>query len=71
MGAVQPRPSLHAACTAFGVPSLKSADMHGYAVAEAYLSGRLPEILAYCRRDVEATAALFAKLEKTLLPIFE
>ncbi len=71
MGAVQPRPSLHAACTAFGVPSPKSADMHGYAVAEAYHAGRLPEILAYCRRDVEATAALFGKLEKTLLPIFE
>jgi DNA polymerase elongation subunit (family B) len=71
MGAVQPRPSLHAACTAFGIPSPKSEDMHGYAVGEAYRDGRLPEILAYCRRDVEATAALFGKLEKTLLPIFE
>ena len=71
MGAVQPKPSLHAACTAFGIPSPKSAEMHGYAVGEAYRTGRLPEILSYCRRDVEATAALFAKLEKTLLPVFE
>jgi hypothetical protein len=45
--------------------------MHGYAVADAYADGRLGEILSYCRRDVEATAALFGKLEKTLLPIFE
>jgi 3'-5' exonuclease len=71
MGAVQPRPSLHAACTAFGIPSPKSAEMHGYAVGNAYEKGRLPDILAYCRKDVEATAALFGKLEKTLLPVFE
>jgi hypothetical protein len=44
--------------------------MHGHAVGEAYLEGRLPEILEYCRRDVEATAALFRKLEATLLPLF-
>ena len=44
---------------------------HGKNGPDAYHGGRLPEILAYCRRDVEATAALFAKLEKTLLPIFE
>jgi uncharacterized protein YprB with RNaseH-like and TPR domain len=71
MGAVSPKPSLHAACTAFGIPSPKSAEMHGYAVADAYADGRLPAILSYCRRDVEATAALFARLEKTLLPVFE
>lgn len=70
-GAVQIKPSLHAACVAFGIPSPKSADMHGYAVARAYRSGRLAEILDYCRRDVEATAELHRRLEPTLLPLFE
>lgn len=62
-------PSLHAACVTFGIPSPKSAEMHGYAVGEAYRQGRLPEILDYCRRDVEATAALLARLEPTILPL--
>ena len=31
----------------------------------------LREIAAYCRRDVEATAGLYRKLEKTLLPALE
>ncbi len=63
-------PSLHAACVAFGIPSPKSAEMHGYAVGDAYRQGRLAEIAEYCRRDVEATAALFRRLETTLLPLF-
>ena len=69
-GAAGTRPSLHAACVAFGIPSPKSAEMHGYAVQDAYAEGRLPEILDYCRRDVEATAALLRRLEPTLLPLF-
>ena len=64
-------PSLHAACVAFGIPSPKSTEMHGHAVGEAYREGRLPEILEYCRKDVEATAALFRRLEGTLLPLFK
>ena len=44
--------------------------MHGYAVGEAYAEGRLPEILDYCRRDVDATAELLRRLEPTLLPLF-
>jgi DNA polymerase elongation subunit (family B) len=64
------RPSLHAACVAFGIPSPKSAEMHGYAVGDAYREGRLAEIADYCRRDVEATAALYRKVETTLLPFF-
>jgi 3'-5' exonuclease len=63
-------PSLHAACVAFGIPSPKSEEMHGYAVGDAYREGRLDEIADYCRRDVEATAALFKRLEMTLLPLF-
>ncbi len=63
-------PSLHSACVAFGIPSPKSEEMHGYAVGDAYREGRLAEVAAYCRRDVEATAALFRCLETTLLPLF-
>jgi DNA polymerase elongation subunit (family B) len=64
------QPNLHAACVAFGIPSPKSEEMHGYAVGDAYREGRLGEILEYCRRDVEATAALYRRLETTLLPLF-
>jgi 3'-5' exonuclease len=63
-------PTLHSACVAFGIPSPKSEEMHGYAVGDAYREGRLAEVAAYCRRDVEATAALFRRLETTLLPLF-
>ena len=61
---------LHSACLAFGIPSPKSEEMHGYAVGDAYREGRLAEVAAYCRKDVEATAALFKRLETTLLPLF-
>jgi 3'-5' exonuclease len=64
-------PTLHSACVAFGIPSPKSAEMHGYAVGDAYREGRLGEIADYCRRDVEATAALYRRLESTLLPLFK
>jgi hypothetical protein len=64
-------PSLHSACVAFGIPSPKSEEMHGYAVGDAYREGRLAEVAEYCRRDVEATAALFKRLETTLLPLFK
>jgi DNA polymerase elongation subunit (family B) len=71
-GAVQrdQAPSLHSACVAFGIPSPKTEEMHGYAVGDAYREGRLGEIADYCRRDVEATAELFRRVEHTLLPLF-
>ena len=34
---------IHAACVAFGIPSPKSEEMHGYAVGDAYAEGRLGE----------------------------
>lgn len=64
-------PTLHSACVAFGIPSPKSEEMHGYAVGDAYHDGRLAEVAEYCRRDVDATAALFRRLETTLLPLFK
>ncbi len=63
-------PTLHSACVAFGIPSPKTAAMHGYAVGDAYREGRLGEVADYCRKDVEATAALYRRLESTLLPLF-
>jgi hypothetical protein len=63
-------PTLHSACVAFGIPSPKTAEMHGYAVGDAYREGRLGEVADYCRKDVEATAALYRRLESTLLPLF-
>jgi DNA polymerase elongation subunit (family B) len=63
-------PTLHAACTAFGIPSPKTEEIHGYTVDDFYRQGRVREIADYCRRDVEATATLFRRLEPTLLPLF-
>jgi len=63
-------PTLHAACVAFGIPSPKTDEVHGYTVDTFYRQGRLREIADYCRRDVEATAELFRRLETTLLPLF-
>jgi 3'-5' exonuclease len=62
-------PTLHAACVAFGIPSPKTEEVHGYTVDDFYRQGRLREIADYCRRDVEATAELFRRLDATLLPL--
>ncbi|HSS43913.1 MAG TPA: ribonuclease H-like domain-containing protein [Thermoanaerobaculia bacterium] len=63
--------NLDFACKAFGIESPKEQGMDGYSVGPYYRAGRLREIALYCRRDVEATARLFQKLEKTLLPAFK
>jgi DNA polymerase elongation subunit (family B) len=63
--------NLDFACKAFGVESPKEHGMDGYSVGPYYRNGRLREIALYCRRDVEATARLYQKLEKTLLPVME
>ena len=63
--------NLDFACKAFGVPSPKEQGMDGFSVGPFYRAGRLREIANYCRRDVEATAGLFQKLEKTLLPVLD
>ncbi len=63
--------NLDFACKAFGVESPKEYGMDGFSVGPFYRAGRLREIALYCRRDVEATAALYRKLEKTLLPALE
>ncbi len=63
--------NLDFACKALGVESPKEQGMDGYSVGPFYKSGRLLEIAQYCRRDVEATARLYRKLEKTLLPVLD
>ena len=63
--------NLDFACKAFGVESPKEHGMDGFSVGPFYRAGRIREIAEYCRRDVEATAGLFRKLEKTLLPALE
>jgi 3'-5' exonuclease len=63
--------NLDFACKAFGIESPKEHGLDGYSVGPFYKSGRLAEIAQYCRRDVEATAHLYQKLEKTLLPVLE
>jgi predicted PolB exonuclease-like 3'-5' exonuclease len=63
--------NLDFACKAFGVESPKEHGMDGFSVGPYYRAGRLREIALYCRRDVEATARLFQKLEKNLLPAFK
>lgn len=63
--------NLDFACKTFGVASPKEQGLDGYSVGHFYRAGRLREIALYCRRDVEATAGLFQKLEKTLLPALE
>jgi hypothetical protein len=63
--------NLDFACKVFGVESPKEQGMDGYAVGHYYRSGRVREIALYCRRDVEATARLYNKMEKTLLPALE
>jgi len=63
--------NLDFACKALGVESPKEQGIDGYSVGPYYRSGRLREIALYCRRDVEATARLYEKLEKTVLPVLE
>jgi 3'-5' exonuclease len=63
--------NLDFACKAFGIESPKEQGMDGFSVGPRYRTGRLREIALYCRRDVEATARLYTKLEKTLLPALE
>lgn len=63
--------NLDFACKSFGVASPKEQGLDGFSVGHFYRAGKLREIALYCRRDVEATACLFQKLEKTLLPALE
>lgn len=56
------RDSLHFWCRQFGIPSPKG-DMDGSGVEQAYREGRLDDIARYCLQDVQATAALYRRLQ--------
>ncbi len=68
-GATRERFSLDYWCRRFDVESPKGK-IDGSQVARAYREGRIEDIGEYCLRDVRATAALFRRMERTLLPLF-
>lgn len=55
------RGSLDYFCAIFGIDSPK-AELDGSRVAEAYVEGRIEEIVRYCLADCHATAALYRRL---------
>jgi predicted PolB exonuclease-like 3'-5' exonuclease len=57
-------------CRRFDIESPKGG-IDGSQVGRAYRDGRIEDIGEYCLRDVRATAALYRKLENTLLPHFK
>lgn len=68
-GAWRERYSLDYWCRRLDVESPKGS-IDGSQISRAYREGRIEEIGEYCLRDVRATAALYARLEPTLLPLF-
>ncbi|MEZ6015778.1 MAG: ribonuclease H-like domain-containing protein [Planctomycetota bacterium] len=69
-GSRWPSYSLDYWCRRFDVESPKGS-IDGSQVARAYRDGRIEDIGEYCLRDVRATAALYRKLEPTILPLFK
>jgi 3'-5' exonuclease len=69
-GATREHYSLEYWCRRFDIESPKGS-IDGSQVARHYRDGRIEEIGEYCLRDVRATAALYQKLESTLLPLFK
>ena len=60
MGQYRDRPSLHQAATLSGIPG--KIDVSGGSVAEMWLQGKLPEIVAYNEFDAFTTHLLWARL---------
>jgi DNA polymerase elongation subunit (family B) len=58
-------------CRRFGITSPKEEGLQGALVQQVYEEGGLEQIVAYCVRDVVATAGLYAALKETLIPLFE
>jgi hypothetical protein len=52
-------PSLDELCRVFRLPSSKTGELNGSKVWDFAQAGRLDEIADYCRRDVEASRAIF------------
>ena len=56
-------------CRRFDIESPKGS-IDGSQVGRAYRDGKIEDIGEYCLRDVRATAALYKKLDATILPLF-
>jgi 3'-5' exonuclease len=69
LGATRENYKLDYWCRRFDIESPKGS-IDGSQVGRAYREGRIEDIGEYCLRDVRATAALYRKLETTLLPLF-
>lgn len=67
-GATRDRYSLDYWCRRFDVESPKTK-IDGSQVARAYRDGKIEDIGEYCLRDVRATAELYRRIERTLLPV--
>jgi 3'-5' exonuclease len=67
-GATRDRFSLDYWCRRFDVESPKTT-IDGSQVARAYRSGRIEDIGEYCLRDVRATAELYRRVARTILPL--
>lgn len=55
------RISLDKLCLALSIPSPKG-EMDGSMVSKAVADGKIAEVAAYCKRDVEATKAVFERM---------
>ncbi len=60
--------NLDLACHAFGIPTPKSEEAHGYKVQEMWLEGRGVDIAQYCHGDVLATAELYRRWQEFIHP---
>jgi len=68
-GATRERFSLDYWCRRFDITSPKQEGLDGSQVQQVYEDGGIDQIVEYCVRDVMATAALYARLEPTLVSV--
>lgn len=54
--------SLHRLTTALGITSPKEEGIDGSKVYDYFLAGKIDEIAEYCKRDVEATRAVYKRI---------
>jgi 3'-5' exonuclease len=54
--------SLHRLTTALGITSPKEEGIDGSKVYDYFLAGKVDEIAEYCKRDVEATRAVYKRM---------
>jgi predicted PolB exonuclease-like 3'-5' exonuclease len=70
-GGLKPGGSLDKLCRALSIPTPKGGDITGATVWDAVKAGRLAEVAEYCKRDVEATRAVFRRMTYQTVQVFE